>query len=219
MTENTTEQKTAGKSDQTNTKEQSAPDSNKKPSPAGENKRTQAPGQKTVNLQQNQAEFVRHIAGKTAHRPGLNVQAVQNLKNLAEKIRAKAQLMKGNAVTVLEARLSPAKLGTVRIQIEISGDQMRLILAAERPEAAAALQNARSDLAALVSDHGYNLTRCDVEDRYPQSKGSETHPHGGTNRRGFRGQVEDESESRGRDDDQHTRRMIDWGYNTMELVA
>ncbi|MFH1733261.1 MAG: flagellar hook-length control protein FliK [bacterium] len=146
-------------------------------------------------------------------------EALQNLANLAAKIRARAQLLNPKGGTIIEAKLSPAGLGIVRIQIEVMDDQMQLRFAADRPEATMALQNSRSDLGAILADHGYNLTQCDVQDQPSQNRLTDMSANSDSQRR-----QHNPKSSSGKRADQHEnqtayRGMLDYGYNTLELVA
>ena len=97
---------------------------------------------------------------------------------------------------------------------------MKLAFTADRPEAVAALQHARGDLTSLMSEQGYNLTNCDVDQRSPQrSHGQEAQNASNSNQRAFEGGVEGEVQPPPEEALPSQHRQINLGYNTMDLVA
>lgn len=154
--------------------------------------------------------------------PGMDekIQEIQNLKDIVDRIRARAQLLNKSGEMSLEARLNPAHLGPVRVQIDVTGDQMRLSFTADRPEAVAALQNAQSDLTSMMSERGYDLTNCDVDQRSPQqSKWQEAQNAANSGRRSLDQDAEGESRPQHEEEQPTQHRQINLGYNTLDLVA
>lgn len=180
-----------------------------KPQPPG--------GHKLSELQQQRAVW-RHLTPPSAPHRDSDSLPIRNLRELADKIRARAQLLKSAQQTVLEMRLAPAQLGTVHLQIKIVDDQMHLSFTADRPEAVAALQQSREELASLIAPFGFNLAHCDVEDGQSRGRGATGTSQHGSDRPSPDGDFEEEADTPG-DHDHATRKMIDYGYNTMELVA
>jgi len=149
-----------------------------------------------------------------------DIEKIQNLTKLADQIRAKAKLLNPKGGTVIDAKLSPAKLGTVRIQIEVSHDQMRLHFSAERPEASIALQQAQSELGAILSDYGYKMTQCDVQDQPSQHRLTDMATNSNSQQRQqHQRSAGNRSYNHQSGDDTIYKTIKDFGYNTMELVA
>lgn len=148
------------------------------------------------------------------------VEWLTNLTQLAQKIRAQAQLLKGGGDSVLEVRLYPAHLGSVKVRIEVRGDQMNLSFSVERPEAATILRDARVDLAGIVTDQGYTLGQCEVESRLPQNRWAQSamnsHQGGSADRENF---AERDHSNQDGDPPAEEHRMLNFGYNTLDLVA
>lgn len=147
------------------------------------------------------------------------IERIATIKSLVDKIRGRAQLLKSGETAVFEARLNPPKLGVVQIQLEVQGDQMRLTFAAERPEAVAALQEARGELASLVNQQGYTLAHCDIGSRFAQSRWTESGQGIYPNRRSFDENAMEDGDSSALEDQKDHRRSLNLGYNTMDLVA
>ena len=154
--------------------------------------------------------------------PGMDekIQEIQNLKDIVDRIRARAQLLNNSGEMSLEARLNPAHLGPVRVLVDVTGDQMRLSFTADRPEAVVALQNAQSDLSSMISDHGYQLTDCDIDQRSPQqSKWQEAQNASNSGRRALNQDAEGETQKQQEEEQPNQHRQINLGYNTLDLVA
>jgi hypothetical protein len=177
-------------------------------------------GQKILESLQQRVNIARRMTAKKTVGKSPDPHPIVNLRELVDKIRARAELAKSTRKTVLDARLNPPKLGAVRVQIELTGDQMRLSFSAEHPEAVAALQQARGELTSLVSQYGYNLASCDVENQGADDRWAEKpHPSDAGNRRGSYGESGEEKNDDRKSYSSPHRKMIDYGYNTMELVA
>ncbi len=149
----------------------------------------------------------------------LKLQHIQNLKELAEKIQARAQLANGLRDT-LEVLLSPPKLGRLKVQVEMQGEDMHLVFTAEREEAAQALKGVRADLTHLVTEQGYTLTECEIESqtlphRWPEAYAQPAPRNSREDRQNSPGEGQ-LSEQEPRDEQQ---RALNFGYNTMDLVA
>jgi len=147
------------------------------------------------------------------------IERIATIKSLVDKIRGRAQLLKSGETAVFEARLNPPKLGVVQIQLEVQGDQMRLTFAAERPEAVAALQEARGELSSLVNQQGYTLAHCDIGSRFSQNRWTESGQGVYPNRRSFDENAMEDGDSSLLEDQKDQRRSLNLGYNTMDLVA
>jgi flagellar hook-length control protein FliK len=63
----------------------------------------------------------------------------------------------------LTVRLDPPELGAVRVRVFTQGDNVKITLHAENPEARAVLQERRDDVKALLRNEGFNLDGFDVE--------------------------------------------------------
>jgi flagellar hook-length control protein FliK len=148
------------------------------------------------------------------------IQEIQNLSDIVSRIRTRAQLLNNRGAMTLEAKLNPAHLGPIRVHIDVQGDQMRLAFTADRPEAVAALQHAQTELTSMMSDHGYHLTDCDVDQRSSQqSKWQETQNASNSNRHAFDEETEGESQPDDEETPSSQSRRINLGYNTLDLVA
>ncbi len=178
-----------------------------------------AASQKALDSLRQSINLARLVKGKPRALNLSDPHPIVNLRELVDKIRARAELLKSAQKTVLEVRLNPPKLGTVFVQVELSGEQMRLSFSAEHPEAASALQQARGEMASLVSQYGYTLVSCDVENHGAQNRWAERPLPGSPGRRGVYGEEKDEAENDAEFYHPTERRMVDYGYNTMELVA
>lgn len=153
----------------------------------------------------------------------LKLQYIQSIKDLADKIQARAKLFKQGGETLMEVRLSPPRLGGLRVQIDVQGDEMRLHFTAQREAAIPLLQEVRAELSNIAADQGYSLTRCDVEyqafpDRWHDaqqtySANKQNHPQQAT---GEQSASDEDSMDRQTDNQFHA---LDLGYNTLDLVA
>lgn len=175
------------------------------------------------------AQVPRHVQGKTemgksaaasriSHLES-QIARLSNLKQIVEKIQARAQLMRSGERTTLNVHLNPPKLGMVQIKVEVQGDQMRLLFSADRPEAASVLQEARHELQALVNSQGYALVQCEVENRSAQNRWLEFGPDANSGGQNYGRQSQENEDASNPDDQPHQRQMLNYGYNTMELVA
>lgn len=63
----------------------------------------------------------------------------------------------------LTIRLDPPELGAVRVRVFTQGDNVKITLHAENPEARAVLQDRRDDVKTLLRNEGFNLDAFDVE--------------------------------------------------------
>lgn len=144
---------------------------------------------------------------------------IKHLASLADKIRARAHLLKPGGESVFEARLNPPNLGSVRVRLSIQGEEMRLAFSAERPEAVYALQEARTDLSSLIASQGYTLAQCEIEGRFPHDRWQQHPPNVHSGRSGGRGDRYDEENPDDRGEQQDRHRPLHYGYNTMDLVA
>jgi hypothetical protein len=96
---------------------------------------------------------------------------------------------------------------------------MRLTFSAERPEAVLALQEARSELSSMVTAQGYTLMQCDIENRLPLSRWAEFGAQSNSSRRDFGDSSKDRQDSSPNEAEAHQHRMLNLGYNTLDLVA
>jgi len=145
---------------------------------------------------------------------------ILNIRDLSEKIRAKAKLIKSDVKTVIEVKLNPANLGKVRLLIETHEDQMRLLFSAERPEAVAALENARGELGSLLAEQGYNLSSCDVDNQFPQNRWQEARAASDGKQHHVSRDTEGEGGAPHHEEEPKERhRSLNFGYNTLDLVA
>jgi hypothetical protein len=96
---------------------------------------------------------------------------------------------------------------------------MSLAFAAERPEAVSALVEARGDLTGLIASHGYTVSQCDIEGRYPSEKWQQNAANADADRSGARDGQEGGDEQNDHDDQREKHIPLHYGYNTMDLVA
>ncbi|TKJ42230.1 hypothetical protein CEE37_00710 [candidate division LCP-89 bacterium B3_LCP] len=147
------------------------------------------------------------------------VAQIQNLKQMTDKIRAQAQLLKMGGETTIEVKLHPVKLGALRVRIGVNGDEMNLAFSADKSETAAALHEVRGELANIVTEQGYTLTNCEIENRLPQQRWqqyiNDSHSKQQNDKQGYRENAGREN----REDEENQHRPLQYGYNTMDLVA
>ncbi len=159
------------------------------------------------------------LSGGRGIETAASTRRIENLAQLVEKIRARAQLLKVGSESVFEARLNPANLGSVRVRLAVQGEEMSLAFAAERPEAVSALQEARGDLTGLIASHGYTLSQCDIEGRYPSERWPQSAADADPDRSGERDGQEGGDERNGHEEARDRHIPLHYGYNTMDLVA
>lgn len=93
---------------------------------------------------------------------------------VAEPIRAVLHDAKPRAAEStyrLTIRLDPPELGSVKVHVTSRGDQVRVVLQAETPEARTALTTHRDEIERLLQHEGFGLERFDVRG------GPEHHQH------------------------------------------
>ncbi|MCX6640546.1 MAG: flagellar hook-length control protein FliK [bacterium] len=150
--------------------------------------------------------------------PNGAIHRIQNFKDLAEKIQAQAKLLKIGEVAELRLTLTPPHLGSLLVQIEAEGKDVKLHITTERHEATTALIEVRTELTSIIAAQGYNLTQCEIESRAQQNRWTPQ-----TNEK-----QNSQSDQDGSRDKEHAspdgkngepRRKLDLGYNTFDLVA
>ncbi|RJP81650.1 MAG: flagellar hook-length control protein FliK [Candidatus Zixiibacteriota bacterium] len=148
------------------------------------------------------------------------MQRLQEVHGLAERLQARALLGKNGGAEALDIRLSPPALGPLRVQVEVHGEEMKLAFAADRPETARILVDIRPELTGLAQDRGYDLIQCEVNHHHAAT-GREADPDIADPSRPPRlpspsAAHENGDESPG---DAPPPRVLDFGYNTLDLVA
>ncbi len=144
---------------------------------------------------------------------------LQEVRELADKIQARARLLDGSKAR-LEIKLNPPQLGKISVQLETEGDEMRLVFFADQEETAQALKEARPELAQMLNEQGYHLTRCDIENHLPFRNSPDSHhpaPSEGRSSRDEGHTADDDSEREA--SSQEENRPLFLGYNTMDVIA
>jgi flagellar hook-length control protein FliK len=147
---------------------------------------------------------------------------IQNLGQLAQKIKAAAQLRQGRS-QALELHLSPPRLGGLQMRVQMQGEEMRIFIGAEREAAVNLVREMRSDLAQIVADQGYELKQCDVgyqsltDHRFGMNNAALTErqrhdPPSPIHSTPALAELSDEA-------GEEPPRALDLGYNTLDLVA
>jgi len=178
--------------------------------------------EKMLPLLNREAHAARPAIQSQGTATATRIEYLRNLSHLAEKIQASAQLRNGSA-RVLEIHLTPPRLGSVVLRVETEGQEMRLHFGAQSEAAMQMLKDLRSDLANVVSEQGYDLKRCDVEhqamhDHRPPAAGAgwtdrqHPSPHLAVPSSTPKPSLEDEWV-------QESAPRLDFGYNTLDLVA
>ncbi len=146
---------------------------------------------------------------------------IVEVRELAERLQARARLG-ATETRQLELRLKPPYLGSVRVLIETLGEEMRLVLVTDRPEAAGALNEAAPELSRLIAEQGYHLTQCDIQNQStPQNRWQDGYAASqAANRRQDANNAEPEPESENvAEEDTAERQPLYLGYNSFDLVA
>lgn len=106
--------------------------------------------------------------------PGTPTAPERIVAAVAEPIRAVLHDAKPRAAEStyrLTIRLDPPELGNVKVHVTSRGDQVRVVLQAETPEARSALTTHRDEIERLLQHEGFGLERFDVRG------GPEHHQH------------------------------------------
>jgi flagellar hook-length control protein FliK len=166
------------------------------------------------------------VAGRSSHpdapAPGqIKLQHIQNLRELADKIQARAQMLHTDREALL-VKLNPPHLGLLRIQVETEGHQMSLAISADKPEAVKALNEARAELIQVVNEQGYTLTRCEVDSQPHSDRRAEGYMADQPKRQPTPTHTSPSNDNQGQQTEdfipgQH--QPLDLGYNTLDLVA
>jgi hypothetical protein len=92
----------------------------------------------------------------------------EHIHGIAQPMRAAIRTLpkdgKPNTIS-LTVRLDPPELGAVRVRVVAQGEKVHVTLHAESPEAQAALEHRRADVAEMLRRDGFNLDGFDVESR------------------------------------------------------
>ncbi|HEX7343746.1 MAG TPA: flagellar hook-length control protein FliK [bacterium] len=178
--------------------------------------------EKMVPFMSREAKIVGEAIQHQAPPPPSRLEYLRNLSQLAEKIKACAQLRQGMD-TVLEFQLTPPRLGSLIMRVQTEGQEMRLYFGAEQEGSQQMLKEMRADLTQIAAGQGYDLERCEVEHQampdYRHSAESavwadrqrSSHPMGEPSNAFTTGISEEIIEE--------SPRMLDFGYNTFDLVA
>ena len=111
----------------------------------------------TAPVQNEAATPQQNAAAAQTHRQEIFSQVEQGmLKQLAD----------GSRQMVL--RLDPAELGHVSLLLTVKGGEVRALIRAENPEAAAALSEQMNQLRATLEEQGLKVAQLDVETQLPQ---------------------------------------------------
>ena len=178
--------------------------------------------EKMVPIMNREAKIVGEVVHHQAPPLPSRLEYLRNLSQLAEKIKACAQLRQG-LDTVLEFQMTPPRLGSLMLRVQTEGQEMRLYFGAEQEGALQMLKEMRADLTQIAAEQGYDLERCEVEhhpmpDHRPPTEGAlwtdrqrSSRPVGVPSNACTMGISEEIIEE--------SPRMLDFGYNTFDLVA
>jgi hypothetical protein len=146
------------------------------------------------------------------------IQRLHNFKELADKIQAQAKLLNFGEISEIQIKLVPPQLGLLQIRIESYGAEVKLNITTERPEAAATIADVRQDLSAIMAAQGFMVTQCEIESRAPNYR--PTPPPQERQQARDRNDDSPNRQQAGQDENQsNSKRKLDLGYNTFDLVA
>jgi flagellar hook-length control protein FliK len=153
------------------------------------------------------------------HASAEKIARLQEVRELADKIQARARLLDGSKER-WEIKLNPPQLGRISVQLETEGVEMRLIFFTAQDETAQALKEARPELAQLLHEQGYQLTRCDIENHLPSRNPLDPQHSTPSQERASREDRHAAEDTPERDaSSQKQNRPLFLGYNTMDVIA